>query len=179
MIKIAPRIAAIKPSATLSLAQKAKEMKAQGIDVINLTAGEPDFATPENIRSAAIEAIERNESGYTAGAGILPLREAIVSDAHRRYQWDLASNNVLVSTGAKQSLFNTEMCIPVTSPFSPKDTLYSVHQRSGKRLQNQSVVKQAQFSSLISPTSKDFNNTFTSMTRKTSPKLRKLKKKDL
>ena len=71
------RAANIKPSATLALANKAKEMKAQGIDVINLSVGEPDFKTPAHIKQAAIEAIQAGKAdAYTAATGILPLREA-------------------------------------------------------------------------------------------------------
>ncbi len=71
------RIGRIQPSATLAMTAKAAELKAKGLDVINLSVGEPDFPTPENIRNAGIEAIQTGYTRYTHGSGMLPLREAV------------------------------------------------------------------------------------------------------
>ena len=73
----------VKPSATVAATQKARDLKAQGRTIISLTIGEPDFDTPENVKQAAIAAIERGETKYTPVAGIVPLREAIVQKFKR------------------------------------------------------------------------------------------------
>ncbi|UNL43115.1 pyridoxal phosphate-dependent aminotransferase [Ligilactobacillus agilis] len=100
------RAANIKPSATLALANKAKEMKAQGIDVINLSVGEPDFKTPAHIKQAAIEAIQAGKAdAYTAATGILPLREAIATYTNNDYQTNFTAKNVAVTVGGKLSLY--------------------------------------------------------------------------
>lgn len=100
------RAANIKPSATLALANKAKEMKAQGIDVINLSVGEPDFKTPAHIKQAAIEAIQAGKAdAYTAVTGILPLREAIATYTNNDYQTNFTAKNVAVTVGGKLSLY--------------------------------------------------------------------------
>ena len=100
------RAANIKPSATLALANKAKEMKAQGIDVINLSVGEPDFKTPAHIKQAAIEAIQAGKAdAYTVATGILPLREAIATYTNNDYQTNFTAKNVAVTVGGKLSLY--------------------------------------------------------------------------
>lgn len=100
------RAANIKPSATLALANKAKEMKAQGINVINLSVGEPDFKTPAHIKQAAIEAIQVGKAdAYTAATGILPLREAIATYTNNDYQTNFTAKNVAVTVGGKLSLY--------------------------------------------------------------------------
>lgn len=100
------RAANIKPSATLALANKAKEMKAQGIDVINLSVGEPDFKTPAHIKQAAIEAIQAGKAdAYTTATGILPLREAIATYTNNDYQTNFTAKNVAVTVGGKLSLY--------------------------------------------------------------------------
>ena len=77
MAFLADILSRVKPSATIAVSQKARELKAQGMDVISLGAGEPDFDTPDNIKQAAKEAIDRGETKYTPVAGIIELREAI------------------------------------------------------------------------------------------------------
>ncbi|MGM9616063.1 aminotransferase class I/II-fold pyridoxal phosphate-dependent enzyme, partial [Butyricicoccus sp.] len=77
MVKPISKIAAaIAPSATLAISAKAKQMKAEGIDVVNFGVGEPDFATPENVKEAGIQAIRDNKTKYTPAAGIIELRKA-------------------------------------------------------------------------------------------------------
>jgi aspartate aminotransferase len=104
-------IARLKESATLAVAAKARALKAQGVQLLDLGQGEPDFDTPAFIREAAAEALNRGATRYTATEGILPLREAIAADANR--QWaggDITAAEVMVSNGSKQSLYNACVC---------------------------------------------------------------------
>ncbi len=103
---VAQRIQNMEPSATLEMAQKSRELKSQGIDVISLSLGEPDFDTPDYIKQAAITAIENNFSKYPPVAGYMELREAIAKKFKRDNNLDFNASQVVVSTGAKQSLAN-------------------------------------------------------------------------
>jgi aspartate aminotransferase len=107
-----PNIARLKESATLAVAAKARALKAQGIPVIDLGAGEPDFDTPAFIRDAAAAAIEAGATRYTNTEGILPLREAIAADANRVQVQGVPVTpaEVVVSNGSKQSLYNAVVC---------------------------------------------------------------------
>lgn len=109
MAFIAETLSRIKPSATIAVAQKARDLKAAGRDVISLGAGEPDFDTPENIKNAAIEAMRRGETKYTPVAGIPELRKAIVSKFKRENNLDYTIDQIIVGTGGKQILFNAFM----------------------------------------------------------------------
>src|SRR4028119_1886057 len=99
----------IKPSATLVMTQKARDLKAQGRDVISLSVGEPDFDTPDNIKQAAIDAIRRGETKYPPVSGIAPLREAIAKKFKRENNLDYRPEQTIVGTGGKQILFNALM----------------------------------------------------------------------
>lgn len=99
------------PSATLAMSQKSSEMKAQGIDVINMSVGEPDFNTPDHIKRAAKRAIDENYSKYSPVPGYADLRKAIVAKLKRENALDYALSEVLVSNGAKQSVCNTIMAL--------------------------------------------------------------------
>jgi aspartate aminotransferase len=103
---IADSLLRIKPSPTIAVTDKARALKAAGRDVIGLGAGEPDFDTPDNIKEAAIAAIRRGESKYTAVEGIPPLREAICGKFKRENGLDYKPSQVIVGTGGKQVLFN-------------------------------------------------------------------------
>ena len=107
MAKLSERLNRLAPSATLAMSQKSSEMKAQGIDVINLSVGEPDFNTPDHIKTAAKEAIDKNYSKYSPVPGYPDLRKAIVDKLHRENQLDYEVAEILVSNGAKQSVCNT------------------------------------------------------------------------
>ena len=109
MAFIADALSRIKPSATIAVTQMARELKAKGKDVISLSVGEPDFDTPENIKAAAIAAINRGETKYTPVAGIQPLREAIAAKFKRENGLDYKPSQVIVGTGGKQILFNAFM----------------------------------------------------------------------
>ncbi|HEX5154113.1 MAG TPA: pyridoxal phosphate-dependent aminotransferase [Parafilimonas sp.] len=96
---------------TLKMAKLGRELRAKGIDVIDLSLGEPDFDTPEHIKQAAIKAIEDNWSHYTPVAGYLDLREAVCTKFKRDNNLDYKPENIVVSTGAKQSLANTILAL--------------------------------------------------------------------
>lgn len=111
MAKLSERLNRLAPSATLAMSQKSSEMKAKGIDVINLSVGEPDFNTPDHIKTAAKEAIDENYSKYSPVPGYPDLRKAIVDKLHRENQLDYEVAEILVSNGAKQSVCNTLMAL--------------------------------------------------------------------
>jgi len=106
MIEISNLVNALAQSQTLAMSQKSAELKAQGIDVINLSVGEPDFHTPEHIKQAAKKAIDDNFSFYTPVPGYMSLREAIAADLRRHPGVDFEAADIVVSNGAKQSLCN-------------------------------------------------------------------------
>ncbi|MBD3816565.1 MAG: pyridoxal phosphate-dependent aminotransferase, partial [Halothiobacillus sp.] len=100
------RVRCVRPSPTLAVTVKAAELKAEGRDIISLGAGEPDFDTPEPIRAAAIDAINAGFTRYTAVEGILSLRQAIARRLREDQGLDYAPNEIIVSTGGKQSIYN-------------------------------------------------------------------------
>jgi len=99
----------IKPSPTIAVTQKARELKAAGKDVIGLGAGEPDFDTPENIKQAAINAINRGDTKYTAVDGTPDLKKAIVNKFKRENNLEYSTNEITVGTGGKQVIYNAFM----------------------------------------------------------------------
>lgn len=103
---IADALLRVKPSATIAVTQKARDLKSAGRDIISLSVGEPDFDTPDNIKAAAIAAIERGETKYTPVAGIVPLREAIAAKFKRENGLDYKASQTIVGTGGKHILFN-------------------------------------------------------------------------
>ena len=109
MAFLADALSRVKPSATIAVSQKARELKAQGRDVIGLGAGEPDFDTPDNIKKAAIDAINRGETKYTPVSGIPELRKAIAAKFKRENGLDYDWQQCIVGTGGKQILFNAFM----------------------------------------------------------------------
>lgn len=105
-VKPAPRVSELKPSATLAISAKSKEMKSQGIDVVGFGAGEPDFVTPERIREAAKASLDRGETSYTPAGGLPALKKAFTDRLAQDYGLEYQPDQVLVSCGAKHSLFN-------------------------------------------------------------------------
>ena len=105
MTVFAERVRRVKPSFTLEMTSRAEELRAQGIDVMNFSAGQPDFNTPENIRNAAKAALDRGQTKYTAGSGTIELREAVCTKLKRENQLDISPDQVLISNGEKQSLY--------------------------------------------------------------------------
>lgn len=114
MNDLAERIKRVKPSLTLAVTAKARDLRAAGKDVIGLGAGEPDFDTPEHIRAAAITAINEGKTRYTAVDGIPELKAAIQDKFRRDNQLEFAPEQIIVSSGAKQSLFN--LCMTLLNP---------------------------------------------------------------
>ena len=104
---ISNKLKSIQPSVTLAITAKAKSLKAQGIDIIGFGAGEPDFRTPKHIRDAAINAIENESIGYTAASGMESLKKAICDKLKRDNNLEYTQDQIVVSNGAKHSLFNT------------------------------------------------------------------------
>ena len=111
MTKLSDRLNRLAPSATLAMSQKSGEMKAQGIDVINMSVGEPDFNTPDHIKEAAKKAIDENYSRYSPVPGYIELRKAIAEKLKKENGLEYSTNEILVSNGAKQSVCNTVMAL--------------------------------------------------------------------
>ncbi|MCC2104975.1 MAG: aminotransferase class I/II-fold pyridoxal phosphate-dependent enzyme, partial [Hyphomicrobiales bacterium] len=109
MAFLADALSRVKPSATIAVTQKARDLKGQGRDIISLSVGEPDFDTPDNIKEAAIAAIRRGETKYPPVSGINPLREAIAGKFKRENNLDYKPSQVIVGTGGKHILFNAFM----------------------------------------------------------------------
>jgi aspartate aminotransferase len=106
MAFLADALSRVKVSATIAITQKARDLKAEGRDVISLSVGEPDFDTPENIKEAAIAAIRRGETKYTPVSGIVPLREAITRKFKRENELEYKPSQTIVSTGGKHVIYN-------------------------------------------------------------------------
>lgn len=111
MGKLSNRARQISESQTIAMARRSRELKAKGIDIISLSLGEPDFATPTIIKEAAKKAIDENFSYYTHVSGYLELREAICKKFKRDNQLDYTPDEIVVSTGAKQSIANAVLCL--------------------------------------------------------------------
>ena len=111
MNQVSERLARLSPSQTLAMSQKSNELKAQGIDVINLSVGEPDFNTPDHIKEAAKKAIDDNFSFYSPVPGYMDLRKAICAKLKNENQLDFAPEQIVVSGGAKQSICNAVLSL--------------------------------------------------------------------
>lgn len=111
MAQLSNRLNRLAPSATLAMSQKSSEMKAQGIDVINMSVGEPDFNTPDHIKAAAKKAVDDNYSRYSPVPGYPDLRKAISAKLKNENGLDYSPSEILVSNGAKQSVCNTIMAL--------------------------------------------------------------------
>lgn len=107
----ANRIATLAPSATLSINARAKELRASGKEIINLTVGEPDLDTPDTIKKAGIAAIEAGDTKYTAVDGTAPLKEVICAKLKRDNHLNYGPNHIIVTVGAKQALYNAAQAI--------------------------------------------------------------------
>jgi aspartate aminotransferase len=105
-IRLARRLELVKPSLTLTLTSRAKKLKAEGLDIVNLSAGEPDFDTPDFVKNAALSAIEQGFTKYTPTAGIPELRQLISEKLREDNSLDYKPNQIVVSCGAKHSIFN-------------------------------------------------------------------------
>ena len=108
---LSERLNRLSPSATLAMSQKSSELKAQGVDVINLSVGEPDFNTPDHIKEAAKKAIDENFSRYSPNPGYPELKNAIVAKLKNENGLDYKPSQILCSNGAKQSVCNVIMAL--------------------------------------------------------------------
>jgi aspartate aminotransferase len=111
MEQLSARLAGLSPSETLAMSQKSQELKVQGIDVINMSIGEPDFYTPDHIKAAAKKAVDDNFSFYSPVSGYMDLRQAIVAKLKRENKLDYMVDQIIVSVGAKQSVCNVLLSI--------------------------------------------------------------------
>ena len=111
MNELSARLNRLAPSATLAMSQRSNELKASGVDVVNLSVGEPDFNTPDHIKEAAKKAIDDNYSRYSPVPGYPVLREAIVEKLKRENNLEYKSSQIICSNGAKQSLCNVVMSL--------------------------------------------------------------------
>lgn len=111
MAQLSDRLNRLAPSATLAMSQKSNEMKAQGVDVINMSVGEPDFNTPDHIKEAGKKAIDDNFSKYSPVPGYMDLREAIVDKLKKENHLDYTTGEVIAGTGGKQGVCNTILAL--------------------------------------------------------------------
>jgi aspartate aminotransferase len=111
MENLSQRLQSLSPSATMAMNQKSRDLQAQGVDVINLSVGEPDFYTPDHIKDAAKKAIDDNFSFYPPAAGFPDLRKAVSEKFKRENNLDFSPEQIVVSTGAKNSLANVILCL--------------------------------------------------------------------
>lgn len=111
MTQLSNRLNRLAPSATLAMSQRSNEMRAQGIDVVNMSVGEPDFNTPDHIKEAGKKAIDDNFSKYSPVPGYLVLREAIADKLKRENGLDYSSSEIIVGTGGKQGVCNTVLAL--------------------------------------------------------------------
>ena len=139
---VARTLERVKPSPTMAITSKARELKAAGFDVIGLGAGEPDFDTPDNIKQAAIEAIQRGETKYTAVDGIPELKRAIAEKFKRENGLTYKPSEITVGSGGKQVLYNAllatldpgdEVIIPSPYWVSYPDIVLLGRRRAGDR----------------------------------------------
>jgi aspartate aminotransferase len=110
-LQLSSRVQSIKPSSTLAVTNKAAELRAAGQDIIGLGAGEPDFDTPDHIKAAAIEAIHNGQTKYTSVDGTPALKKAIIAKFKRDNGLNYEANQILVSSGGKQSFFNLALAV--------------------------------------------------------------------
>ena len=118
MNKLSDRVNRLAPSATLAMSQKSQELKAQGVDVINMSVGEPDFNTPDAIKAAAKQAIDDNWSRYSPVPGYPTLRKAIVEKLKNENGLEFKETQISVSNGAKQAVCNAIMAL--VNPGDPR-----------------------------------------------------------
>src|SRR3989338_5447577 len=110
-LHLSKRASALKPSATLAMAARARAMQAKGIDVISFSTGEPDFDTPSHIKDAAKKALDEGFTKYTQVGGIPELKKAIAEKFRRDNDLEYAPEEIVVSSGAKQAIYNALMAL--------------------------------------------------------------------
>ncbi|MHC4123447.1 MAG: aminotransferase class I/II-fold pyridoxal phosphate-dependent enzyme, partial [Planctomycetota bacterium] len=110
-MKVSQRAQQVPPSATIAVTSRAKELKAQGVDVIAFAAGEPDFDTPDFVKEAAIKAMKAGKTGYTATPGIIELRQAISKKLEKENGLKYSPEQIVVNIGAKHSVYETMQAV--------------------------------------------------------------------
>ena len=110
-MKVSKRAQAVPASATIAVTSRAKELKAQGVDVVSFGAGEPDFDTPDYIKEAAIDALKAGKTGYTAAAGTIELRKAIAEKLQNENRLKYSPDQIIVNLGAKHSIYEAMQAI--------------------------------------------------------------------
>ena len=110
-MKFTARLSTISASPTMAVMEEAQRLRKQGVDVIDFGPGEPDFPTPEPIKQAGIDAINRNITKYTAAAGLLELRRAVADKFNREWDTDFSEANVAITCGAKHAIFDVCMAV--------------------------------------------------------------------
>ena len=139
MSQLSERLNRLSPSATLAMSQKSNELKAQGVDVINMSVGEPDFNTPEHIKEAAKQAIDENFSKYTPVNGIMEFRQAVCHYFKRQYDVDSKPENVIITQG---SLKEGHTLTDVQVSGSQTDAGIGVSVITGARIVDENGVRQ-------------------------------------
>ncbi len=110
-MKVSKRAGAVQPSATIAVSARAKELKAQGVDVVSFGAGEPDFDTPDYIKDSAVQALKAGHTGYTAAAGVIELREAIADKLRKENGLNYSPEQVIVTIGAKHAVYEAMQAV--------------------------------------------------------------------
>ena len=123
-MKVSKRAQAVPPSATLAVTARAKELKAQGVNVVGFGAGEPDFDTPEYIKEAAIAALKAGKTKYTPASGTLELKKAIAEKLKKDNGLDYKPEQIVINIGAKHSVYNAMQA--VARPGRRRDFAYPV-----------------------------------------------------
>tara|TARA_Y100000589_G_scaffold332004_1_gene388528 strand:- start:2338 stop:3546 length:1209 start_codon:yes stop_codon:yes gene_type:complete len=164
--KVSDRINSLSESATIAMARKSRELKSQGIDVISLSLGEPDFNTPDFIKKAAIEGINQNYSKYMPVNGYQDLRESISAKFKRDNNINYSANQIVVSTGAKQSIANVIMSVvnPGDEVIIPAPYWVS-YEEMVKLGEGKSVVIDAKLENDFKITPKQLDNAITERTK--------------
>ncbi|MBM77737.1 MAG: aspartate aminotransferase [Crocinitomicaceae bacterium] len=164
--KVSDRINSLSESASIAMARKSRELKSQGIDVISLSLGEPDFNTPDFIKKAAIEGINQNYSKYMPVNGYQDLRESISAKFKRDNNINYSANQIVVSTGAKQSIANVIMSVvnPGDEVIIPAPYWVS-YEEMVKLGEGKSVVIDAKLENDFKITPKQLDNAITERTK--------------
>jgi len=110
-MKVSKRAGSVQPSATIAVSARAKELKAQGVDVVSFGAGEPDFDTPDYIKDSAVQALKAGHTGYTAAAGVIELREAIADKLRKENGLNYSPEQVIVTIGAKHAVYEAMQAV--------------------------------------------------------------------
>lgn len=166
MKSLSKKNSGISASMTLAITAKAKQLKESGVDIVSFGAGEPDFNTPEYIRTAAIKQIEKGGNGYTAASGLLALKQAICDKLKRDNELDYKPEQIVVSSGAKHSLFNSLQALlnPGDEVIIPSPYWVSYYELV-KMADGEPILVEAQASNLFKVTADQLEKAVTAKTK--------------